>query len=334
MRNCIDSKLGFGPMSAEIIEGIVKASADLKKAFMLISTKNQIDWDGGYVSNWKTIDYVEYIDRLTRKYPASKVYLCRDHCGPGFKNNSIDDVYKTIYDDIENGFELIHLDFSKVSSDKEVVLKETQKAILAILKKSESIHIEIGTEENVGDLKTDITQIKREFNFINGFVKPEFFVVQTGSLTKEVNQIGALNKSFIKEVHGFLTENGVKLKEHNADYLDADAIEERRGLIDALNIAPQLGVLQTITVISEALTYGVDINSFLNVAYESEAWGKWLYKNTPSNKMLCSIIAGHYNFTKDHYRRLADSLERFIDIKSLIIEKIKKLVTYYSESFY
>ena len=31
MKNGIDSQLGFGPMSTEIIESIVKASAQLKK---------------------------------------------------------------------------------------------------------------------------------------------------------------------------------------------------------------------------------------------------------------------------------------------------------------
>ena len=64
MKNEIDSQLGFGPMSTEIIEGIVKASAQLKKAFMLICTQNQIDWNGGYVNNWTTNEYVEHVNRV------------------------------------------------------------------------------------------------------------------------------------------------------------------------------------------------------------------------------------------------------------------------------
>lgn len=333
MSSKIESKLGFGPMSPEIIEGIVKASSKLKKPFMLISTKNQIDYSGGYVNNWTTRQYVKFVNKMRKKYIEGKVYLCRDHCGPGFKNNSIDDVYNTIDDDIENGFDLIHIDFSKLSSDKKVILDETKKVVEWIFNKSREIKIEIGTEENTGDYKDNIEEIKKELDFIREFATPEFFVVQTGSLVREINQIGGFNKKFIAKAHEFLLSNGVKLKEHNADYLDYERIKERKGIVDAMNVAPQLGVIQTEIVINEALIYGIDINPFLECSYKSKAWEKWLCKNTYKNKMLCSIIAGHYNFTSDEYKEMVFNLEKYIDIKSMIIDKILKLVTYYSKAF-
>ena len=104
----IKSQIGLGPMSPEIIEAVIKASSFLKKSFMLIGTKNQIDWNGGYVNNWTTKQYVEYVNKIRSKYRDNNVYLCRDHCGPGFKHNDsndIDDVYRTVTDDIENGFD-------------------------------------------------------------------------------------------------------------------------------------------------------------------------------------------------------------------------------------
>ena len=333
MSSKIESKLGFGPMSPEIIEGIIKASSKLRKPFMLISTKNQIDWNGGYVNKWTTKQYVGFVNKMRGKHMGSKIYLCRDHCGPGFKNDSIDDIYKTIDDDIKNNFDLIHIDFSKFSSDKKVVLDKTRKVIEWIIKKNNEIKIEIGTEENIGEYKDKIEEIISDFNFIKKFVSPEFFVIQTGSLVREINQVGSFNKKFISEIHEFLLHNDVKLKEHNADYLNFEMIKERKGIVDAMNVAPQLGVIQTETIVNEALIYGIDINPFLECSYKSKAWEKWLYKNTYKNKMLCSIIAGHYNFISDEYKELVFKLEKYINIKKLIIDKIIDLAKYYSDAF-
>ena len=40
------------------------------------------------------------------------------------------DVYKTISSDIENNFDLIHIDFSKYKKNYSSILKESKKAIL------------------------------------------------------------------------------------------------------------------------------------------------------------------------------------------------------------
>lgn len=333
MNKMIDSKLGFGPMSPEIIEGVIKASSLLTQPLMLISTQNQIDWNGGYVNNWKTSEYVEFVHTLLPKYPKSHVYLCRDHLGPGFKNDNIDDVYKTLYDDIDHNFDLIHIDFSNIHADKTTVLNETKKAIQGIYKKTDTVRLEIGTEENVGRSKSTLAEIEREVAFVKEFAEPEFFVVQTGSLVKEINQVGSFHKDFIVEAHNLLSSHGVRLKEHNADYLDEDMIRARIGIVDAMNIAPQLGVLQTVTVLEQAIIYGVDISEFLTASYNSKRWEKWLFHNTASNNMLCAIIAGHYNFTSKAYQTLIFCLEKQIDIKKIIVDKTAELIQFYIKSF-
>lgn len=335
MSNKIDSKLGFGPMSPEVIEGIIKASSILKKPLMLISTRNQIDYDGGYINNWTTRQYVEFVNKISAKYKDSKIYLCRDHCGPGFsfRDNSIEAVYKTIHDDIENNFDLIHIDFSKIDTNKLIVLEETKKVVKWILNHDRKVSIEIGTEENKGLFKSDIEEIKNELKFVMEFVEPEFFVVQSGSLIMEINQAGSFNKEFIARVHDFLSANNVKLKEHNLDYTDYEKVKERRGIVDAMNIAPSLGVNQTMETISQALIYNVNIYSFLERSYKSKAWQKWLHHNTSENKMLCSIIAGHYNFTSDEYKAMVSRLEKYIDINNLIIDRTVQIVKNYYDAF-
>ena len=42
--------------------------------------------------------------------------------------------------------------------------------------------IEIGTEINTGLYEDDIDEVREELCFIKSIVRPEFFVVQTGSL--------------------------------------------------------------------------------------------------------------------------------------------------------
>jgi hypothetical protein len=333
MKETIDSRLGFGPMSPEIIEGVIKASSLLEQPLMLISTQNQIDWNGGYVNNWKTSEYVEYVHTLQKKYPKSHLYLCRDHLGPGFKNENIDDVYKTLYDDIENQFDLIHIDFSNIHGDKNTVLNETKEVILNIHKKTDTVGLEIGTEENVGMSESSLAEIEREVKFVKDIAQPDFFVVQTGSLVKEMNQVGSLQKDFILKAHDLLSSHGIRLKEHNADYLDENMIRARIGIVDAMNIAPQLGVLQTVTVIENALMFGVDVTEYLTVSYKSMRWEKWLYKNTASNNTLCAIIAGHYNFTSEAYKTIIDRLEKQIDIRKIIVDKTVEMIQFYFNSF-
>lgn len=44
-------KLGIGALSSEIIEAVFRYSNNNLIPLMLIASKNQIDWDGGYVNN-------------------------------------------------------------------------------------------------------------------------------------------------------------------------------------------------------------------------------------------------------------------------------------------
>src|SRR5690242_5038473 len=123
------SRIGIGPMSPEIVEAAFRYSSLRRTPLMLIASKNQIDWDGGYVGGWKTTDYMDYVKKMKKKYPRAEIYVCRDHCGPGFKNDDLDDVYKTIDSDIENGFDLIHVDFCHAGKDKAHLLEQSRKVI-------------------------------------------------------------------------------------------------------------------------------------------------------------------------------------------------------------
>ncbi len=331
----ITSNLGVGPMSTEVIEAVFRYSHFHRKELMLIASKNQIDYSGGYVNNWNTRKYCEYLDELKKKYNFSNVKNCRDHCGPGFNGNmSMDDTYRTIESDIENGFDLIHVDLCYFEGTNPERLDESKKAIEHCFKLNSDIAIEIGTDENLGSKYSlnSLEDIEKEAEFFSSSFDIQFFVVQTGSLVKEINQVGSFNKDFITEMRDIIHSHDIKLKEHNADYLSKSEIEERTGIIDAMNIAPQLGVIQTGIVLNRCLIYGVSIDDFVGSIYQSGKWKKWLHLNDDKNKMLCAHIAGHYNFASDEYKGIIDQLNEHEDINETIIETLMEVIDHYESS--
>jgi fructose/tagatose bisphosphate aldolase len=329
----IKSKLGVGPMSSEVIESVFQYSEKNEIQLMLISSKNQIDYNGGYVNNWNTEEYMQFIKKLKEKYPNSEVLICRDHCGPGFNGNfDISDTYNTIKSDIENGFDLIHIDFCHFKGTKEEMLLESKKAIEYCKSLNPKIAIEIGTDENTGKFYSSPKEIIKDLNYFLDFVNPDFYVVQTGSLVMEINQIGAFNKEFVEKIHEILSERNVKLKEHNADYLNKEEITKRENIVDAVNIAPQLGVLQTQILIQKCLQYGINFEQFLKKSYDSKKWEKWLNKNTEQNKFLCSLIAGHYNFSSKEYLELVSKINKYEDFNVFVKSEIYKLLDLYCKN--
>ncbi|MDP2651216.1 MAG: class II D-tagatose-bisphosphate aldolase, non-catalytic subunit [bacterium] len=324
--------LAIGPMSPEIVEAVFYYSNFFREPLMLIASKNQVDHDGGYVNGWTTKEYMKYVSEMRKRYPLATVKICRDHCGPGFNGRyEIKDVYRTIKTDIQTGFDLIHIDFCKHKGTSDEKIKEARKAVLYAQSLKPSIELEIGTDENQGTNYSlpNIKEWEREIIFFQEFCKPTFYVVQTGSLVMEMNQVGNFNKSFTGTVSKLLKSKGLKLKEHNADYLSKDDLALRVGLVDAVNIAPQLGVIQTQTVLSRALIYGIRLDSFLDEVYKGEKWQKWMHTNSPENKMLCAMVAGHYHFNSDAYRSIVKELGEREDIKEIIMNSILNVIKHY-----
>lgn len=326
------SNLGVGPMSPEIVEAVFRYSHFRRRQLMLIASKNQIDYRGGYVNKWTTKEYAAVVNEMKKKYPNSDVKLCRDHCGPGFNGIfELEDTYATIKDDIENGFDLIHIDFCHFKGTKEEMLEESKKAIEYCLRLNPKILLEIGTDENYGANYSvpNLFEIEHEIDFFKKFCNPEFYVVQTGSLVKEIFQVGTFNKSFIEKISPMIRQKGIKLKEHNDDYLTKEKISLRNGLVDAMNVAPQFGVVQTNLIFTKCLIYGIDITEFLDECYRGGRWKKWMHTNNAENKFLCSLIAGHYHFTSESYKKIISELEKREDIHETIINAIMEIIEHY-----
>lgn len=329
------AQLAVGPMSTEIIEAVFRYSHFHRTQLLLIASKNQIDHDGGYVNDWTTSEYMQYVRALREQYPNSDVQICRDHCGPGFNGNQdLSDVYKTIENDIQHGFDLIHIDFCHLQGTREEQLAESKKAIEFCYSLNPNIKLEIGTDENTGASYSlsNIDEISDEIDYFQQFCKPEFFVVQTGTIVKEIGQAGSYNESFVQDVSKLLKEKGLKLKEHNADYLTDAEIRKRKNVVDCMNNAPQFGVVQTTTVLAKCLAYGIKCDKFFELVYNSKKWEKWMDKNTPDNKMLCFLIAGHYHFASAEYKEIIQQIGECEDIKETLIDAATNVIDHYLQS--
>ena len=99
-----------------------------------------------------------------------------------------------------------------------------------------------------------------------------------------------------------------------------------------MNIAPQLGVIQTALVLNKCLMYGINFDDFIEETYKKEKWKKWMYKNTPKNKFLCAIISGHYNFASDKYKNIIAKIEEKEDIHESIINVIMEVIDHYENN--
>lgn len=310
-------KLGFGPMSQLITETLANYAQSTRSPLMIIASRNQVDADSGYVMTTQQLK--EQLSPLRSEY----LMLCRDHCGPYFLDSekhinlsaAIESTKKTIAGDIENGFDLIHIDTSRCENPYSIA----EELFNFCLKLNPAIKFEFGTEENIG-VTAAVSKYKDDVQFASQFSNMEFVVAQTGSLTEEDKQTGNFNLNLVRQLVEHAETAGVKLKEHNADYLTEWQIKLRKKAgVHACNIAPQLGVIQTKTMLELANYYEVDTTEFGNLVLASNKWAKW---TQTTNLGIRIAVAGHYCFNSAEYRKLEDSVSKFCNAKLIMQNNI------------
>lgn len=322
-------KLGLGPMSYRINDILARYAKDTQRPLMFIASRNQVDADSGYVMTTKQL--ADQVNPLRSEY----MMLCRDHCGPYFLDvekslglrDAVEATKKTIAGDIENGFDLIHIDTSRCDDPYRVA----DELFNFCLKLNPNIKFEFGTEENVG-VAAGIKKYKDDVHFASQFPNMEFVVAQTGSLTMEDRQVGSFDVPMVKQLVGYANDAGVKLKEHNADYLTAEQIQLRKHAgVHACNIAPQLGVIQTKAVLSLADYFGIDATEFKQTVLDSGKWKKWIIDGNDSVKVA---VAGHYCFNSAVYAKLEEQIGKLCNVGLSIENQITICLDSYYTNLY
>lgn len=303
-------RLGFGPMSPEAIKAICTYTHDTQRPLMIIASRNQVDADSGYVMTTPALR------ELLNTQPTDYVWVCRDHCGPYFLDSekdldlkkAIEATKKTIAYDIEQGFDLIHIDTSRVEDTYGVA----EQLFKFAHKLNPTVKFEFGTEENVG-VAAGAIKYKDDVAFAKHMPNLEFVVAQTGSLCHEDYQAGTFEIDTVRKLVQVANDNGVKLKEHNADYLTAEQVKLRKSAgVHAMNIAPQLGVVQTKLLKELSIARGGQElwDAFAKKVLASNRWKKWTDSNEDAQKV---IVAGHYCFNSPEYHAILTQMSQHAD---------------------
>jgi hypothetical protein len=328
--------LGLGPMSLEIVKSINAFSRKYNKKIMMICSRNQIETEqlgGGYVNNFTTNQFSNYIKKLEN----SNLIICRDHSGPYKKDNKIkkklqyeiEDCKKSLEDDIKNDFKIIHIDTSECKFAKYEIAKELIDFCNVKAKKfSKKIQFEFGCEEH--GVLTSLENFKKDINFFTQFNNKRYIVCQTGSLVKSIFQVGQFDAKSVIKMKRIAIENKIELKEHNCDYLNKEQFKLRELFgINAINIAPEMGFLQTNLVYLISLELGLDkyLNKFFSLVLKNNKWKKWNYNN--ENNHIKFLSAGHYHYNSKEFIFLKEKIEKKFSLQKLLDAIVEKNLSKY-----
>lgn len=331
-------EVGIGPMSLEVIDAVVKYANERDREIMLIASRNQIECaelGGGYVGNLNSRTFVDYV---RARDTFHKIKICRDHCGPFLHadekdmshEEAMERTMQSLRTDMYNGFNLIHIDTSGSANPYQTAEQMFSTLMLC----SAPLEFEFGTEENIGTA-VSAEKFEMDVRFITSLyptiLKPMYVVGQTGSLVKSNIQAGKFDPEVVKKLVVIADKYGVKLKEHNADYITRKDVQLRKDLgVGAINVAPEFGVIQTRVIFCLAMKFGLieELSKFKNLVISGGKWKKWEYGNFDEHHQF--ITAGHYHFTSHEYLHLANKLSDHVDVQQAIEREIFDLLDNYT----
>jgi fructose/tagatose bisphosphate aldolase len=238
-------KYFIGPMSKNVVDTIIEFCNKTNNNIGLIPSRRQVEWNGGYVNNWDTKNFSEYV---TRK--SNLITLQRDHSGPGqgqYEDNGI----SSLIDDCKY-LDLIHIDPWKKYSKYEEGLEWTIDMIKLCNAINPNLEYEVGTEEairrfEVSELNQFLQDLKTHLN-IKLFKKIKYLVIQSGTSLKGTTQTGEYDSQRLSDMIAVAKKHDLLSKEHNGDYIPVSVIKEKFDLgLDAINIAPEFGLIETQT---------------------------------------------------------------------------------------
>jgi hypothetical protein len=366
--------LGVGPVSVNCVDAAIELANEYEVPILLIASRRQIDseeFGSGYVNNWTTAEFAEYVIDHDKK---GKVLLARDHGGPWQNSKEKDaklslrramESAKSSYRaDLEAGFQVLHIDPS-VDIHGQPDVNEILDRIFDLYEfcwsQAQQLHqeviFEIGTEEQSGSTNTP-EELSYTLNAVQQFCKknrlpqPSFVVIQSGTRVVEMRNVGSFDTPVrvanelpaeiqVPKMIEICTRYGIFMKEHNTDYLSDEALQWHPRLgIHSANVAPEFGVTETGALIS--VLEGNDLSKlaerFLQLAYDSGKWAKWMLTDTRATDRDRSIIAGHYVFSEPECVELKAEAGRKLAHKGIELEQhlkhqVKKSILRYLRHF-
>ena len=192
-----EPKIFIGPMSKNIVDSIIKYCDEKNKVVGLIPSRRQVEFDGGYVNNWTTEEFSNYVKNKTKN-----ILLVRDHCGP-LQGYTEDDGMESFKEDCKY-FDVIHIDVWKKYSNYDDGLKATIELISLGYDLNPNLYFEVGTEESIRlftpeELDRLLTDLKTYLHY-NIHSRIKYAVIQSGTALQGNTNIGDYDNSRLVEM--------------------------------------------------------------------------------------------------------------------------------------
>jgi tagatose-1,6-bisphosphate aldolase non-catalytic subunit AgaZ/GatZ len=365
--------LCLGPLSTNILDVAFEMSRAQDFPLILVASRRQIEareFGGGYVNGWDTESFVKHC----RSAETGIIYLERDHGGPWQgpyevdRNLNVEEsmaVAKKSYEvDIDSGVQIIHIDPTMPIQNENLQFSTILQRLFELYghvveyaaRKNKKIAIEIGTEEQSGSPPDEasfdsfLMQVQ-QFCTKNKFEMPLFVVLQTGTKVLENRNAGVFETGDaelvsrtiqrIRKSAEMAGKYGVKIKEHNTDYVSLNNLTLRPSLgIRASNVAPEFGYLETQALVHLLKQFAPnrDFEDFIQIVNESGKWKKWMAPDSKANPEEKALIAGHYCYTDPRIVEIKERLNRNlqkqrIDLNVFLQRNIRTAFYKYAQAF-
>jgi len=316
----MDPKYFIGPMSKNVVDTIIEFCNETNNRVSLIPSRRQIEWNGGYVNNWTTKDFSEYVN-----IKSNLIQLQRDHSGPEQGQYS-DSGFLSLINDCKY-LDLIHIDPWKKYPTFNEGLEYTIEMIECCYMINPKIKFEVGTEESIRRFESyELSDLMHQLKYRLSntvFNQIKYLVIQSGTSLKGTNQTGQYDSTRLKQMIDVCKYFKVLSKEHNGDYIDASIIKEKFNLgLDAINIAPEFGLIETQTYLDEIKDSEL-YEKYFEICYNSKKWVKWVNEDFDphNNKTNLIKICGHYVLSYPEF--ISTIKSRFPNIDKKISNNIK-----------
>jgi tagatose-1,6-bisphosphate aldolase non-catalytic subunit AgaZ/GatZ len=352
--------LGVGPMSVNCVDATIELSNKYEVPILLIASRRQVDseeFGGGYVNNWTTEEFARYVIDRDKK---GKIILARDHGGPWQNTKekdgnlslrrAMESCKASFRADLKAGFQILHID-PTVDIHGQPNVDEVLDRIFELYEfcwkqakqLRQEVIFEIGTEEQSGSTNSQ-DELDYTLNAVQQFCKknhlpqPSFVVIQCGTRVMEMRNVGSFDSPVriaeelpaeiqLPKMIEICNRYGIFMKEHNTDYLSDEALQWHPRLgIHAANVAPEFGVAESRALVEVMETNGLlELSeNFLQLAYDSNKWVKWMLPNTQATDRDRAIIAGHYIFSTTECLALKEEAGRMLASKGIELEPYLK----------
>ena len=315
-------KLCVGPMSKNIVDAII----EMQMPIILIPSRRQIEITGGYVNNWKTVDFCTYI-----RSRSNLILIERDHGGPGQGNDDDDGIESLLLD--AKYMDILHIDPWKKYPTYEDGLLWTVKLIHLCLEVNPDILFEVGTEEAIRKFEYDeLDQFLSDLQFQLGpvFKQIKYCVIQCGTSLRNGKNNGTFDSDRLQRMIEVCQKYNLLTKEHNGDWVNSTDLSRKFQLgLDAVNIAPEMGTFETECILNSIKADQQLVDRLYQMCYKSNKWVKWVSADYNPNKEELIKICGHYIFSNEDFKSISQHLPNDFDrsVRDQIKDKLNSYLT-------